>query len=196
MSQRERQLTMSPALVPQVQRRAKRATRRLYGLEPVNYCPDHWQFMGFSPKDRLGRMVANFQDFTGKYKLALPCPYGAPGDVLWLRENYRRAAGGFMYQASATKEEQSKLRWKPSIHMPREACRLFLEHGSLHVERLHQIDEEGARDEGMVPILGDPHGYTNAFRRTWITLNGEASWTHNPWVWVINFEVITNYAHK
>ncbi|WP_440487502.1 hypothetical protein [Serratia ureilytica] len=91
--------------------------------------------------------------------------------------------------------------WKPSIHMPRKACRITLEITAVRVERLNDISEEDARAEGVKPagdMLPDypdtfltPNGdfatAKVAFQRLWQSIYGEESWGDNPWVWVIEF---------
>src|SRR3954469_24352742 len=198
---KERPLPMSAPLVIKTQEDVKKETRRCWGLEPLNYAPDHWEFKGFGPADRLGRLVASFQDFTGKYHLDLPCPYGAPRDVLWVRENWGRfepVGPGFspkyFYEAGMTREQRAQLKLRPSIHMPREACRLFLKLEAVRVERLHEITEtsaklEGARSGRILPYKTDDwqleigNGtYRQGFEFIWYDINGKKSWDHNPWV--------------
>lgn len=80
----------------------------------------------------------------------------------------------------------SPCRWRPSIHMPRWACRLVLEIVSVRVERLQDISEADAKAEGAEPAeccMAHYHG----FSKLWQSINGEESWNANPWVWVIEF---------
>lgn len=99
------------------------------------------------------------------------CPYGQPGDVLWVRENYLKPPTitykmlrdgadtwpKFDYQAdiSATEIEQYKSwgwKLKPSIHMPKAAARIWLQVQEIKVERLEDITEDGAIAEGVERI--------------------------------------------
>ena len=96
--------------------------------------------------------------------------------------------------------------WKPSIHMPKEACRLFLQIKDIRVERLQDISEEDAKAEGIKYVIDKLTGYCgfdyindgynlmttpfNGFRSLWKKINGFQSWDDNPWVWVIEFEKI------
>ena len=128
------------------------------------------------------------------------------GDILWVREmwNYYpdwkckvgQKRPDFLYKASATQEEESWLdKWKPSIHMPREAARIFLEVKSVRVERLWKICERDARAEGVCPIPPNKYGQLSgtehfyAFFRLWNSINAKRgySWESNPWVWVYEF---------
>jgi hypothetical protein len=112
-------------------------------------------FFGFASEDEL-----------------YPCPYGQPGDRLWVREAWTpdhadfyphfrtcyRADGGFEYERNERGEVYSSeskrwypFRWRPSIHMPRWASRITLEITSVRVERLQEISEADAQAEGGEP---------------------------------------------
>jgi hypothetical protein len=137
------------------------------------------------------------------------CPYGQPGDILWVRETWCRDQeneGSFLYRASNPdawdEGEPSSSPWKPSIHMPRAACRLRLEILSITVEKLQDISEEDAIREGIEPQpafenIPQWKDYTNngcttgwpcvSFASLWQSINGKESWDANPFCWVINF---------
>lgn len=99
--------------------------------------------------------------------------------------------------------EDGRSCWKPSIHMPRAACRILLEVTDVRVERLNSISQEDAQAEGMEltgwrPTYSDPDSggevwtpYDN-FAQLWESIYGEESWQANPWVWVIEFKVVPN----
>lgn len=99
--------------------------------------------------------------------------------------------------------EDGRSCWKPSIHMPRAACRTLLEVTGVRVERLNSISQEDAQAEGMEltgwrPTYSDPDSggevwtpYDN-FAQLWESIYGEESWKANPWVWVIEFKVVPN----
>lgn len=156
----------------------------------------------------------------------LPCPYGAPGDHLWVRETFLlRAAGKHaVYRADLDPVEAAGLGamyggWKPSIFMPRAWSRLVLGIAGVRVERLQDISyddalAEGAMDgatfcEAMSPgEIGKFTGETAAetarrlrwpqrnYREIWERINGSSSWDANPWVWVINFECTNQELSK
>jgi hypothetical protein len=150
------------------------------------------------------------------------CRYGKPGDLLWVRESWCRACisedgdnpipgTGYKnyYRADDewTKIEwhhpdkegpQSSPRWKPSIHMPKAAARIWLEVTEVRVERLQDISEEDAQSEGVnkdCPIgnmnVFQSAPYKYCFADLWERINGEESWTNNPWVWVVSFKVLS-----
>lgn len=147
----------------------------------------------------------------------MDCPYGEPGDQLWVRESwcpiYRQGDPDLGvievdYRATPTKrmcDLDGSRRWKPSIHMPRSASRIQLEITAVRVERLHQISRESALDEGcslpdlpsdLAGLFGEcPPDERTAFASLWSRINGDESWDANPWVWVVEFKVIKGAQH-
>src|ERR1700744_3603412 len=130
----------------------KKMTRRTAGLEVINEDPNSWQlFEGFSV-DEKGRLEASFHSDDGQTLANAYCPYGKPGDVLWVRETWNQYYSGedslFAYKASDA--EFPFKGWKPSIFMPRLACRIFLEIVDIRVERLRDIDQKDAQAEGVI----------------------------------------------
>lgn len=134
------------------------------------------------------------------------CPYGQPGDRLWVRETWCRKwddERGFLdecwYRASdpdvVSVDAMEKSPWKPSIHMPRWASRISLEITGVRVERLQDINEQDAAAEGVATwapgalspdsLNADP---SDQFRWLWCSINGPDSWAQNPWVWVVEFK--------
>ena len=141
------------------------------------------------------------------------CPYGQPGDRLWVREAFSQHPqfADLAYRADGEEFEDShgflwEPKWKPSIHMPRSASRILLEITAVRVERLHDISEADAQAEGVervvvgsgwrrycdpdseevgVPPCGDAR---RSFRSLWKYINGAESWNSNPWVWVVEFK--------
>lgn len=122
-------------------------------------------------------------------------PYGKIGDILWVRETYSNGHTengihtGYRYKANNPK---FKVIWKPSLFMPKEACRLFLKITNVRVERLKDITEMDAIFEGCMQYDKNTDWMTAlyGFEVLWKKINGENSWNSNPWVWVIDFERI------
>lgn len=159
------------------------------------------------------------------------CPYGQPGDRLWVRETwqgplwdedgpfpengytpeyceYRADEGNTPWFVDADGNEHNC--WRPSIHMPRWACRIVLEIVSVRVERLQDISEADAKAEGILADsfehngqlyfrdyrLSDAEASTQpalkspieSFRSLWESINGPESWLANHWVWVVEFK--------
>ena len=94
------------------------------------------------------------------------CPYGQPGDILWVRETWAPALGDICYKADYSEatlnDPENQGLWKPSIHMPFAAARIFLRVKSVRVEPLQAISYDDAE-----------------------------SWNDNPWEWVVEFERVT-----
>lgn len=131
------------------------------------------------------------------------CPYGQPGDRLWVRETWGVVCGAgrrTVYRADGDPMqafypgESIPMKWTPSIHMPRWASRLTLEVVNVRVERLQAISEADARAEGFAADSPDaPFIVTarDAFRHKWLDLYGAESWNANPWVWVVKFKRVS-----
>ena len=168
------------------------------------------------------------EDFTPDY-VADPanslCPYGKPGDRLWVRETFIDLRGTgvehrpdpdgplqrYAYAADCRPGSHSDearkdfgLKYKPSIHMPRAACRILLEISDVRVERLQDITEEQAKTEGVrlytdhaelgdwwhvegiETYSADPR---KSFELLWSSVGGD--WNANPWVWVVEYKRVT-----
>ena len=128
------------------------------------------------------------------------CPYGQPGDRLWVRETFAKTAVHQAGGASWTVYRECDNRtdyggpWTPSIHMPRAASRITLEIVSVRVERLNEITLGDICKEGLARSIYDFLPATDGFRvyrELWQSINGAKSWAANPWVWVINFRRIS-----
>lgn len=150
----------------------------------------HWCW--WSPDDRQG------PDW-------IRCPYGIPGQRLWVRESFAlhptmQECGhhAVFYRAHDTILPENK--WSASMFMPRWASRILLEITDVRVERLRDISEDDAIAEGCgkLPPFMDEGGshtatemrYRSGFRDTWESINGPDSWNINPFVWVISFRRI------
>lgn len=158
-----------------------------------------------------------FEDWHG---VEIKFPYGRVGDVLWVRETWCKipqgpdSFGAYLYKSMG---DEPYGKWKPSIHMPKSASRIWLKITDIRVERLQDIGEEDAKAEGVEYCENGfygPHkspGYRNyfktdiqgkhkdigpcttavaSFKTLWEVINGSESWEANPWVWVISFERI------
>ena len=146
------------------------------------------------------------------------CPFGKPGERLWVREtcycdhsevmsgpylkpedldiSEARDDGTLVYAADGlTPYETDQPVWKPSIHMPRWACRILLEITDVCVERLQDISRADIRAEGLQcpPELASDDvspnyrdWYPAAWKELWNSTGGD--WDANPWVWVVEFK--------
>lgn len=84
----------------------------------------------------------------------------------------------------------SPCRWRPSIHMPKEVARIFLKVTNVRVERLQDISNRDIRAEGVCDFGCTAHRAN--FQAVWNKIYAEKGygWEENPWVWVIEFEVM------
>lgn len=141
-------------------------------------------------------------------------PRYQPSDILWVRETWYyeehmhdltegepdlasgRYSHRYVYKADnrdyPVNVGVGEHGWKPSIHMPREAARIFLQVTNVRVERLQDITEEDAIAEGMSKTLVDGVTFISAkgkFHALWDTLYAKRGhpWENNPWVWVYEF---------
>jgi hypothetical protein len=89
------------------------------------------------------------------YRYPIVCPYGEPGDYLWVKETWAPALSETAYKADYSKEVLSEKRnqglWHPSIHMPKTAARLWLQITDIKAQRIQTVTEEEAREEGTKP---------------------------------------------
>jgi hypothetical protein len=173
---KERPILFSTPMVQGILSNVKRMTRRTSGLERMNETPDSWSlYIGDYRIDKQGRFCQKFFMRRGFSEHAT-CPYGKPGDRLWVREtftHYRgfgeeiKADAPLIYKADKDVCDQypcmldgeivyvnQREDWKPSIHMPRAASRLLLEITDIRVERLQDISEEDAIAEGVERLPG------------------------------------------
>jgi len=149
------------------------------------------------------------------------CPYGAPGDRLWVKETIRllpefepeseHAVSEFSADGEITKADAWpwKRRVLPSIHMPRGLSRIALEITEVRVQRLQNISEEDAIAEGVEATsppdmlryrdyrpekegLRSTWSYArDSFHSLWESINGTASFAANPWIWALTFTRVT-----
>lgn len=139
------------------------------------------------------------------------CPYGQPGDRLWVRETWAnfpanertgalvglgivRGDGVFLHRAGSPVEKDPRFRaWRPSIHMPRWASRLTLEITDVRVERLHDITDADARAEGYSVAMSGPDDDGNRQfikpRDAFLRGDWASQFDGDPWVWAITFRV-------
>jgi hypothetical protein len=161
------------------------------------------------------------------------CPYGQPGDLLWVREAFQHTSilninmedenYGYVYRADGQPwDDHEGWRWKPSIHMPKAAARIWLRVKDVRVERVQEISEADIKAEGVrIPVNGkgsnrvilELSGKNKAIEflpkvlnikpnqselmfahwaQLWCKINGRESWDANPWVWVVEFEHLVN----
>ena len=167
-------------------------------------------------KDACGFYVTKKADgtFSGIYEYdenesmfdnPLMPPY-QPGDILYVRETWhkyiKRVGEGkschlvefYGYKASIANSEDADEPWKPSIHMPKEAARIWIKVTNVRVERLQEMWASDVPKEGIYfnkPTTADK--MLMAFAKLWNSTIKKSDldsygWNANPWVWVIEFE--------
>jgi hypothetical protein len=198
---RERPILFSRPMVRAIMRGDKVETRRVIRPQP-------WK--GMIRVDPTHLVAA-------KYAMDA-CPYGGPGDRLWVRETWasrfkRGSLKDVLYRASLPHNSTPiSGKWRPSLLMPRRMARIILEITHVRAQRLHDMTEADARAEGVRERLGITdfcphwpdavHGL-ECFKQFWNHLNGQKvggkkgwkgggpnSWDANPWVWAITFRRI------
>ncbi|MBO1609359.1 hypothetical protein GBL98_21100 [Yersinia pseudotuberculosis] len=190
----------------------KTQTRRIMKVQPSeHFHPQtihgamdftaHWYTPGVIDKD--GYLQPARKDVFGvaDEDEGYTCPLGAVGDHLWVREAFATGLcteSTLAYRATHQPDDLEegwfeKIKWTPSIHMPRWASRINLLITGVRVERLQDISEQDAAAEGC--LYGKGNGEIdlavrpeNHFPTLWASIYGAESWQANPWVWVIDFE--------
>ena len=169
----------------------KGATRR----SVKGYIPDDavWGYTAFTPKGYISCRGTFADGYKGIF-FKLPCE---SGDILYVRETWKKAPNGYYYYEDWQKDDIADVtKWKPSIHMPKEAARIWLKVTDVRVERLQditseQISREGVEVEYPHVLNGEEKRY--AFSTLWNSTIKKSDldrygWNANPWVWVIEFE--------
>ena len=204
---KEHPILFSTLMVQAILKGSKTQTRRVIkDIQEWHPLPDITclKFKGVNCGSILS---ADGEGFAQKYVKTL-CPYGQPGDRLWVRETFIDltktpvcGAGSEKYQglkvwykADNTRETEVSGNYKPSIHMPRWASRINLEITNIRVQRVQEITLGDAIAEGVASL--DPNWHTAAlvdFQRLLDTINSKRgySWEVNPWVWAITFKLLT-----
>lgn len=207
---KERPILFSEPMLRAIERGRKTQTRRVLRKQPPAEVTD---------------IIRNGDDFVAAYPnreairpyvfSANPL-YGDPGDRLWVRETWRPFRGSFQHRAALDCDGDPidfvGGGWKPSIHMPRAACRLRLDLTHVRMERLQACTMSDAIREGTPDTYGDAvgmygrqtladraahhwdnHTRIENFRWIWDRINGARGygWEKNPWVWVLGFRIAT-----
>ncbi len=182
--------------------------------EDAEHACDFWHPCPFgSVGDRIWvreayRFPASLDDVspTGVGEMAVATGYRKPWAPTFYEFTGTFSDGWKGFETPPKVSDAGKLR--PSIHMPRWACRILLEITNVRVERLNAISEKDATAEGVQPAgsllpdypgtfltpKGDFATAKVAFQRLWESIYGEESWKANSWVWVISFKRVEGGA--
>ncbi len=180
----------------------KTMTRRViknppWGMHNWDYDEDG----GFEARCGNGGAGGIFLDWNEPLK-----PPYKPGDILYVRETWVDTVSlpldcahygindKYMYKANCLDDINPPWKWKPSIHMPKEAARIFLKVIDVRVERVQDISEDEAVAEGFSGFEDEAYLVlpSEEFAQYWDSLDAKRGfgWDENPWVWVIEFERI------
>jgi len=211
-SVKERPILFSGPMVRAILNGVKHVTRRPV-VGGFNCHAHRFHHLEYYPDPRIG-LQAYFQIEKEEMLGGIRCPFGAPGDRLWVRETWAEnvpgceAQGGYGYRAdhhNASGDGPVRIKWRPSIHMPRVASRLTLEITAISVEPLQAIMEDEVWDEGIEELDGhfsDADLYATAkkhglmvedaittFAHLWDTTYARRGlgWADNPYAWVVRF---------
>ncbi|MFC4688628.1 hypothetical protein ACFO4P_16930 [Epilithonimonas pallida] len=206
MENKYKPILFSTEMVQAILAVRKTQTRRTQGLSSLNKNPDLY---GLGNVQING--VFNFYLKENEKGIWIEPKY-QPGDILWVRETFIDVGDqaeffeGIRFHYKADNSFVGCWPWKPSIHMPKEAARIFLEVTNVRCERLQDISEEDAIAEGVessYTVCRNPgYAYKNyekyydfispisSFASLWRVINGADSWKANPWVWVYQYKKI------
>lgn len=233
---RELPILFNTEMVRAILNGRKSCTRRINKDANDYVVPD----MDFYDSDKRTYAVHNYADKEHTDKLSISertCPI-CPGDILYVRETWTEECGKYYYRADYDSDyldpcetlsggypascrnhpgcdgcmaTSTRIHWHPSIHMPKEAARIWLKVTDVKVERLQDITEEQAcmegtdpwdevcyENNGWHPTFSDPDSggdpnMVDGFHKLWNSTIKKSDldrygWDANPWVWVIEFE--------
>ena len=202
----ERPIIFSVEMVRAILEGRKTQTRRVVKTLLMPTAPGT-DYCFHETKDGQWEIGYDYLDGTGQFLRYIKCPYGRPGDRLWVRETFGHGCADFRttrneihYRADGI--DHIGHRWQPSIHMPRWASRITLEIVKVRVERVQEITDSDIRDEGtencqyaLPPYCTHCGGHEHLCNRDrfcdlWNSINAKRgySWESNPWVWVVEFK--------
>lgn len=206
---KERPILFSAPMVQAILDGRKTQTRRIVripeivrsegldnGLTTIEWLDKHESGPGF---------YAWMTEYPDEGSASVKCPYGIPGDRLWVREAFgftlRNRKPYVYYKIDpdnlipvGTIHPYKEFKGYPSIHMAKWLCRITLEITEVRVQRLQEISEEDAKAEGCRLTISFhlSRSFTarEQFRELWESINGAGSWAANPWVWCVSFKKV------
>lgn len=167
---------------------------------PIIFTGDSIRKILAGRKTQTRRVCKGQRELSNEHDFQLDrCPYGQPGDFLWVREAHLIVGGvdsanpRVVYRATNDGPGSwiSPV-WSPSIFMPRWASRLTLKITGVRVERVQEISRGDAMSEGC-PFANMAQGPNPCdwYRNLWNKINSKKyPWEANPWVWAISFKVM------
>lgn len=169
----------------------KTQTRRVLRVQPSDTMQPEFRGLAHHVKGALWR--------SGPPERSL-CPYGVPGERLWVKETFRDpdTLEYFCYKASSADFppflDADSMKWTSPIFMRRSDSRITLEIADVQVQRVQDISDKDCLAEGMQPDETESPvpNYVARFQYHWDSINAKRgySWESNPWVWAITFRTI------
>jgi len=201
---KERPILFSGEMVKAILEGRKTQTRRVLKTFPCDEAAVKFPY----PRMR-GNCVEFHEHPSNEFPMwlySVPCPYGQPGDRLWVRETLRRDPDANVWYYAAGKPEDwvvvtpenhtESLVWAVhkegdtcvSIHMPRWASRITLEITKVRIERVNDISYADCRAEGV--DFWNANNPKEWYAKLWNSINKDRGfgWEKNPWVWVLEFK--------
>ena len=182
----------------------KSCTRRLVKPQPGG---KHTFPLGFvtdsTEKKEVGCFGFAANEYGGSIQYVKPPYRYAPGDILYVRETWCKGLKRYIYRADYSDTEkfyrngkEIEMKWHPSIHMPKEAARIWLRVTDVRVERLQDITINDIRREGLSSVAvhaGDMEIALEEWKMLWNSTIKKADidrygWDASPYVWVVEFE--------
>jgi hypothetical protein len=213
---KEYPILFSTQMVQAILEGRKTQTRRVVKPQPPSSKCEFIGAIEFLASDKIGYYWSdgthnNMQGFWPGIEKDLYCPYGQPGDLLWVREKMilNKNSNTFWPVADGYVKTSDYEKINPSIHMPKPAAHIWLEITEVKVERLESISDEDAIDEGIDFVIDKITGFCgrdyltggynlmtrpwNSFMSLWRKVHGIERYkpTGNPWVWVVKFKVLS-----
>ncbi len=212
---RERSIIMGAESVRAILAGTKTQTRRVVKPQP------RW-WLGYTLNERGDGAIQCGPDYPDAEEDHVRCPYGGPGDRLWIKEGFAvaytdgndrpLAEPPIIYRLGVPDPApDGYTAWRSPLFMPRRYSRLTLEVVAVRVERLQDISADDCIAEGYpaspLPTLYsyqdamgqryEVYGRHTAFFAAWDALNAKRGypWASNPWVWAITFRRVEEVDH-
>ena len=200
---KERPILFSTPMVKAVLAGQKTMTRRVAKFKPLEgkdiYQADAHSFLNLTAKGRyplpfVGRFITPDHLSVEHLSEDLNLAFGNNGDRLWVRETFERELGDQIFYKADYEDLGDKMKWTPSIFMPRKLSRITLEITEQRIERLQSISDHDLLFEGIelnfVGANQELPQLRREFANLWDKLNAKRGygWEVNPWVWVISFK--------
>lgn len=216
----EKPIVFSTPMVQAIQQGKKTQTRRVIKPQPPHELSDGYKWVVDVFDGTFCISAESIKDSRDGSVWETVIPRYQPGDILWVRETWCDYGTHYSYKANYPdgyvpkgvypgEKAPHDMKWRPCIHMPRAAARIFLRVSDVRAERVQEISETDAIAEGVslidaweaaaehfVPTYNNPDNhcpaadYIGAYRSLWDSLNAKRGfgWDVNPWVWVYEYE--------